>query len=38
MTKNIEMRNSTAEFLIFILEGKEDGIQVMYKGETIGAT
>ena len=38
MPKNIEIRNSTAEFLIFMLEGKEDGIQVMYKGETIWAT
>ena len=38
MAKNIEIRNSTVEFLIFMLEGKEDGIQVMYKGETIWAT
>lgn len=38
MAKNIEIRNSTAEFLIFMLEGKEDGIQVMYKCETIWAT
>lgn len=38
MVKNIEIRNSTVEFLIFMLEGKEDGIQVMYKGETIWAT
>ena len=38
MPKNIEIRNSTAEFLIFMLEGKEDGIQVMYKDETIWAT
>nr|DAZ26254.1 MAG TPA: hypothetical protein [Caudoviricetes sp.] len=38
MAKNIEIRNSTTEFLIFMLEGKEDGIQVMYKGETIWAT
>lgn len=38
MPKNIEIRNSTAEFLIFMLEGKEDGIQVMYKNETIWAT
>ena len=38
MAKNIEMRNSTAEFLIFMLEGQEDGIQVMYKDETIWAT
>ena len=38
MAKNIEIRNSAAEFLIFMLEGKEDGIQVMYKNETIWAT
>ena len=38
MAKNIEIRNSTAEFLIFMLEGKEDGIQVMYKDETIWTT
>ncbi len=38
MAKNIEIRNSTAEFLIFMLEGKEDGIQVMYKSETIWTT
>lgn len=38
MAKNIEIRNSTAEFLIFMLEDKEDGIQVMYKDETIWAT
>ena len=33
-----EIRNSTAEFLTFIVEGKEDGIQVLYKNETIWAT
>lgn len=38
MAKNIVIRNSTAEFLFFMLEGKEDGIQVMYKDETIWAT
>jgi len=38
MAKRFEIRNSTTEFLIFILEGKEDGIQVMYKDETIWAT
>ena len=38
MAQNIVLRNSTAEFLIFILEGQEDGIQVMYKNETIWAT
>lgn len=38
MAKNFEIRNSTAEFLIFILEGKEKGIQVMYRDETIWCT
>lgn len=28
MAKNIEIRNSTAEFLIFQIEGKENGVQV----------
>lgn len=38
MSKNFEIRNSTAEFLIFQIDTKEDGIQVVYKDETIGAT
>ena len=38
MAKKFEIRNSTAEFLIFQLEGKEDGIQVVYKDETIWVT
>ena len=38
MAKKFEIRNSTAEFLTFIAEGKEDGIQVLYKDETIWAT
>ena len=38
MAKQIEIRNSTAEFLTFVMEGKEDGIQVIYKDETIWAT
>lgn len=38
MAKRFEIRNSTAEFLLFILEGKENGIQVLYKDETIWAT
>ena len=38
MTKKFEIRNSTAEFLTFIIDGKEDGIQVLYKDETIWAT
>lgn len=33
-----EIRNSTAEFLIFMQEGKEDGVEVMYKNDTIWAT
>ena len=36
--KKIEIRNSTAEFLIFMAEGKEDGVQVVYKDETIWCT
>ena len=38
MAKQFEIRNSTAEFLTFIMDGKEDGIQVVYKDETIWAT
>ena len=38
MEKRIEIRNSTAEFLTFVAEGKENGIQVLYKDETIWAT
>ena len=38
VAKKFEIRNSTAEFLIFQLEGKEDGVQVVYKDETIWAT
>jgi len=38
MAKNIEIRNSTVEFLIFQIEGKENGVQVMYQNETIWCT
>ena len=38
MAKKYEIRNSTAEFLTFVATGKEDGIQVLYKNETIWAT
>lgn len=38
MAKKFEIRNSTAEFLTFIAEGKEDGVQVAYRDETIWAT
>ena len=36
--KKFEIRNSTAEFLIFMAESKEDGVQVVYKDETIWCT
>lgn len=38
MAKKFEIRNSTAEFLIFQIEGKEDGVQVVYRDETIWCT
>lgn len=38
MAKKYVIRNSTAEFLTFVMDGKEDGIQVAYKNETIWAT
>ena len=37
MAKILEIRNSTAEFLIFLAENKEDGVQVVYCDETIWA-
>lgn len=38
MSKKFEIRNSTAEFLIFQTEGQENGVQVVYQDETIWAT
>lgn len=38
MSKKFEIRNSTAEFLIFQIEGKEDGVQVVYRNETVWCT
>ena len=38
MPKRFEIRNSTAEFLIFQIEGKEQGIEVYYKDKNIWAT
>ena len=38
MAKKFEIRNSTAEFLIFQIEGKEDGVQVVYRDESIWCT
>ena len=38
MSKKFEIRNSTAEFLIFQIEGKEDGVQVVYYKESVWCT
>ena len=38
MAKKREIRNSTAEFLIFQVEGKGQGVEVYYKDENIWAT
>ena len=32
------IRNSTAEFLIFQIEGKEQGVEVYYKDKTVWCT
>jgi len=37
MAKRFEIRNSTADFLIFQIEGKEDGVLV-YRDESIWCT
>ena len=38
MAKILAIRNSAAEFLTFVAENKEDGVQVVYKDENIWAT
>lgn len=38
MTTRLEIRNSTAEFLIFQIEGESQGIEVYYKDENVWAT
>ena len=38
MSKELQIRNSTAEFLIFQAEDKAQGVQVFYKDETIWAS
>ena len=38
MPKRREIRNSTAEFLIFQIEGKEQGVEVYYKDKTVWCT
>ena len=38
MVNRKEIRNSTAEFLIFQIEGKEQGVEVFYKDKTVWCT
>ncbi len=38
MAKRREIRNSTAEFLIFQIEGKEQSVEVYYKDKTVWCT
>ena len=38
MSKQLQIRNSTAEFLIFQAEDKSQGVQVFYQDENIWAT
>ena len=38
MEKSLTIRNSTAEFLIFQLENREDGVQLLYSDETLWLT
>ena len=38
MTKRREIRNSTAEFLIFQIEEKGQGVEVYYKDKTVWCT
>ncbi len=38
MEQELEIRNSTAEFLIFQAVSQEDGIQILYKDETLWLT
>ena len=38
MSKKFEIRNSTAEFLIFQIEGKEDGVQILYHNDSVWCT
>ena len=35
---NFQIHNSTAEFLIFQIENKEEGIEVLYQDETLWLT
>lgn len=35
MAKRKEIRNGTAKFLIFQIEGKEQGVEAFYKDKTV---
>ena len=35
MNKKLQIHNSTAEFLIFQIENKEEGIEVLYQDESL---
>lgn len=37
-SKKLQIRNSTAEFLIFQIENKEEGIEVLYQDDTLWLT
>lgn len=37
-SKKLQIRNSTPEFLIFQIEKKEEGIEVLYQDETLWLT
>ena len=38
MNKKLQIHNSTAEFLIFQIENKEEGIEVLYQDESLWLT
>ena len=38
MNKKLQIHNSTAEFLIFQIENKEEGIEVLYQNESLWLT
>lgn len=38
MEQKLQIRNSTAEFLVFQIQDKAQGVQVLYQDETIWAT
>ena len=38
MNKKLQIHNSTAEFFIFQIENKEEGIEVLYQDESLWLT